>query len=163
MILCWQPLQTVWTQILNVGPNLDPSCLTGPQVRVLAEKYFPYFSTKTYVVDTLWWDGSFEHPKHMHKQIGKKIIAILHYFFCCLTGPMVWLRFFFKKLARRQQRHENLPSMLRVKCRKTAFLTQLCLMEFPTIINEDKSIWNIRVAWVVSLKVHPVSKQWRTW
>ena len=42
------------------------------------ENYFLYFSFKTYGVGTQKnRDGSFEHPKHMFKLMGKKIITIL--------------------------------------------------------------------------------------
>ena len=43
--------------------------------------FFSSFSIKTYVVGTKknpsQWDGSFEHPNHMLKIIGKKIFTIL--------------------------------------------------------------------------------------
>ena len=41
------------------------------------ENHFSYFSTITYVVGTQKNDGSFEHPKHMFKLMGKEINAIL--------------------------------------------------------------------------------------
>ena len=34
------------------------------------------------------WDGSFEHPKHMLKLIGKKIFTILRWFLFCLSNPV---------------------------------------------------------------------------
>ena len=40
------------------------------------EKYFIYFSTKTYVVGTQK-NGTFEHSKHMLTLSGKKIFTIL--------------------------------------------------------------------------------------
>ena len=60
-----------------------------PPDKSVLENHFLYFSTKTYVVGTQknhlnetvqepsQWDGSFEHPKHMFKLMGKKIIRIL--------------------------------------------------------------------------------------
>ena len=54
---------------------------TGLQIRVSIGKLFSYFSSKTYVVGTQkepsQRDGSFEHPKHMFKLMGEKIISIL--------------------------------------------------------------------------------------
>ena len=43
----------------------------APDKSVYWKTIFLYFSSKTYV------DGSFEHPKHMFKLMGKKIITIL--------------------------------------------------------------------------------------
>ena len=61
--------------------------MPGPQIRVRNWKlfYFYYFSTKTYVVGTqknrLNETVLFEHPKHMFKQMDKKIITILRWNF----------------------------------------------------------------------------------
>ena len=42
------------------------------------ENYFSYFSIKTYVVGTQKnRDGSFVHPKHVFKLMGKEIMTIL--------------------------------------------------------------------------------------
>ena len=41
--------------------------------------------------NTSYWNGSFEHPKHMFKLMGKKMITILCYNIC-LTGPMVYAK-----------------------------------------------------------------------
>ena len=43
------------------------------------EQILDYFSTKTYIVGTQMKplnDGSFEHPKHNFRLIGKKIISL---------------------------------------------------------------------------------------
>ena len=65
-------------------------------------------SQPTHMLWVLKRSVSFEHPKHMFKLIGKKIITILRYiFFFLLTGTMG----------------------------KYSGLTHICLMEFPTLIN----------------------------
>ena len=54
---------------------------SGSQIRVLNRKSFFLFLYQNiccgYSKETSRLDGSFEHPKHMLKQTGKKIITIL--------------------------------------------------------------------------------------
>ena len=57
----------------------------GLQIRVCIVKLFSLFLIQNiccgYSKEPIQWDGSFEHPKHMFKLMGKKIITILP------TGP----------------------------------------------------------------------------
>ena len=66
--------------------------ITGLQIRVRIGKLFSLFLIQNiccgYSKEPPQCDGSFEHPKHMLKLIGKKIIAIYPNFFC-LSGPML--------------------------------------------------------------------------
>ena len=55
---------------------------TGLQIRVCNLKlfFFQFLNQNIccgYTKEPAHWDGSFEHPKHMFKLIGKKIITIL--------------------------------------------------------------------------------------
>ena len=50
---------------------------TRPPDECVLEIYFLYFSSKTYVVGAQK-NRLNEHPKHMFKLMGKKIITILH-------------------------------------------------------------------------------------
>ena len=50
--------------------------ISGLQISVCIENYFLYFSSKTYVVGTQK-NRLKEHPKHIFKLMGKKIIKIL--------------------------------------------------------------------------------------
>ena len=54
---------------------------TGLQIRVCTRKLFILFLNQNiccgYSKEPSQWDGSFEHPKHMFKLMGKKIITIL--------------------------------------------------------------------------------------
>ena len=53
----------------------------GLQIRVRIEKLFSLFLIQNiccgYSKEPSQWDGSFEHPKHMFKLMGKKIIKLL--------------------------------------------------------------------------------------
>ena len=52
------------------------------RLKCVLQNYFLYFSCKTHVVGTqrtVSMRGSFEHPKHMFKLMGKKIVTILRY------------------------------------------------------------------------------------
>ena len=55
---------------------------SGHQIRVCIGKLFSLFLIENiccgYSKEPSQWDDSFEHPKHMFKLIGKKIITILH-------------------------------------------------------------------------------------
>ena len=57
------------------------ACNTGLQIRVCTGKLFFLFLNQNiccgYSKEPSRWDGSFKHPKHMFKLMGKEIIAIL--------------------------------------------------------------------------------------
>ena len=58
------------------------SLLSGLQIRVHIEKFFFLVLIQNiccgYSKEPSQLDGPFEHPKHMFKLMGKKIITILH-------------------------------------------------------------------------------------
>ena len=65
-----------WLRLLDF---VLPYKLTGLQI--LIKNYFSYFSTRIiccgYSKEPSQRDGSFEHPKHMFKLMGKKTITFL--------------------------------------------------------------------------------------
>ena len=67
---------------------------SGLQIRVCAGKLFFLFLNQNiccgYSKEPSHWDGSFEHPKHMFKLMGKEINAILEAQ-TILSGPMYFL------------------------------------------------------------------------
>ena len=66
-----------WEQISFHHPGL--------QIRVWNRKLLFLFLNQNICCgdskEPSWWDGSLEHPKHMFKLMGQKIITILRYFF----------------------------------------------------------------------------------
>ena len=67
--------------IIDYSYSTVLSCVSGLQIRVCIGKLFPLFLIQNiccgYSKESSQWDGSFEHPKHMFKLIGKEIITIL--------------------------------------------------------------------------------------
>ena len=70
----------------------DLNSKSGPQIRVRKRKLFFLFLSQSICCgcskELSHRDSSFEHQKHMFKQIDKKIITILRQIFC-LTVPMI--------------------------------------------------------------------------
>ena len=64
-----------------------------PQIRVRNWKLIYLFHNQNiccgYSKEPSWWDGSFEHPKHIFKLMDKKIIAILRLMFCLTAWPYI--------------------------------------------------------------------------
>ena len=92
-------------------------------------KYFCYFSTKNiccgYSKEPSQWDGSFEQPKHMLKNMSKKILTILHRFFFVFLNLCTKLLFVVKPfslerlLKRHQKRHTGKKAYDCVFCGKS--------------------------------------------
>ena len=65
----------------DFGNHKDDDDQSGLQIRVRIGKLFSLFLILNiccgYSKEPSQWDGSFEHPKHMFKLMGKKIIKIL--------------------------------------------------------------------------------------
>ena len=65
-----------------VPPDLGTQCNPGLQIRVRIGKLFSLFLIQDKCCgdskEPSQWDSSFEHPKHMFKLMGKKIIKNLH-------------------------------------------------------------------------------------
>ena len=66
---------------------------TGLKIRVCIGKLFSLFPIQNiccgYSKEPSQSDGSFEHPKHMFKFVGKKIFTVLRLLFFFFTGPMI--------------------------------------------------------------------------
>ena len=88
-----QTKKKIYTELFSGAKTLvwdliyiDTLCIqhknSGPKKRVCKWKLFFLFLNQKlccgYSKELSRWEGSFEHPKHMFKQMDKKIIAILH-------------------------------------------------------------------------------------
>ena len=69
-------------KIIDFEYSKEFKCSPGLQIRVCIGKLFSLFLIQNiccgYSKESSQGDGSFEHPKHMFKLMGKKIIEILH-------------------------------------------------------------------------------------
>ena len=82
ILYCQSLLFCCITVVLESLGHLVPFFSFFPHILTInLEKYFSYFSTKTYVVDTqkdrLNETVLFDYPKHMFKWMSKKIIIML--------------------------------------------------------------------------------------
>ena len=90
--LSWESKKQEFLIQILLKPLQEIAAEAGLKVKVCTRKIiFVYFNQNIccgYSKEPSHWDGSFEHPKHMLKIMGKKILTILRWNFFCSSKPL---------------------------------------------------------------------------